>query len=71
MQKENDKLRATIQLLTRGVNPMGKLLDFVQEDLDAMQKEMEMWKKENKENEVALRRENKLVLWQNVFTCSF
>ena len=32
---------------------------ILQEDMDSMQKELEMWRRENKEHEVALRREER------------
>ncbi len=59
VQKEIDKLRGMIQTLTRSANPLGKIMDFVQEDLDQMQKELDMWKTEHKENAIALQREQK------------
>ena len=59
VQKEIDKLRHSIQTLTRSANPLGKIMDFVQEDLDSMQKEWEMWKKEHRENTLALQREQR------------
>ena len=59
VQKEIDKLRAAIQLLTRSANPLGKIMDFVQEDLDSMQKELEVWVQENRENVVSLQREQR------------
>ena len=43
-QKEVDKLRESIQTLTRSANPLGKLMDFLQEDVDAMQRELDTWK---------------------------
>lgn len=39
-----DTLRDTIQKLTRSVNPLGKLMDFLQEDIDSMQMELSMWR---------------------------
>ncbi|KAL4228368.1 TRAF3-interacting protein 1 [Mactra antiquata] len=57
VQREIDKLRGSIQTLTRSANPLGKIMDYVQEDLDSMQKELEKWKEENKEHALALRRE--------------
>ncbi|XP_052265069.1 TRAF3-interacting protein 1-like isoform X2 [Dreissena polymorpha] len=57
VQKEIDKLRSSIQTLTRSANPLGKIMDYVQEDLDSMQKELEKWKQENKEHSLALKRE--------------
>ena len=59
VQKEIDKLRSTIQTLTRSANPLGKIMDFIQEDLDQMQKELEMWKQEHKDNTLALQREQR------------
>ncbi|XP_034940122.1 TRAF3-interacting protein 1 [Chelonus insularis] len=38
--KEIDKLRGTIQMLTRATNPLGKLFDFLQEDVEIMQREL-------------------------------
>ena len=61
VKKEIDKLRGSIQTLTRAVNPLGKILDFVQEDLDSMQKELDVWKQENAQNQVALQREQRYV----------
>ena len=43
-----DKLRGSIQTLTRSANPLGKIMDYVQEDLHSMQKERDMWRTENK-----------------------
>ncbi|XP_021367230.1 TRAF3-interacting protein 1-like isoform X2 [Mizuhopecten yessoensis] len=57
VQKEIDRLRGSIQTLTRSANPLGKIMDYVQEDLDSMQKELERWKTENKEHILALKRE--------------
>ncbi|XP_071154460.1 TRAF3-interacting protein 1-like isoform X3 [Mytilus edulis] len=57
VQKEVDKLRGSIQTLTRSANPLGKIMDYVQEDLDSMQKELERWKTENKEHQIELKRE--------------
>ncbi|XP_076750207.1 intraflagellar transport 54 [Xylocopa sonorina] len=42
--KEIDKLRNTIQTLTRATNPLGKLLDYFQEDVEIMQKELLDWR---------------------------
>ncbi|XP_012145171.2 intraflagellar transport 54 [Megachile rotundata] len=42
--KEIDKLRNTIQSLTRATNPLGKLLDYFQEDVEIMQKELLEWR---------------------------
>lgn len=47
MQKEIDQLRESIQSLSRGANPLAKCVDFVPEDIESMDKELEMWKAEN------------------------
>ncbi len=44
-QREVSRLRESIQTLTRSANPLGKLMDFLQEDVDQMQRELETWKK--------------------------
>lgn len=59
VQKEIDKLRVSIQTLTRSANPLGKVMDYVQEDLDSMQKELQRWKQENKEHALELKRERR------------
>ncbi|XP_046740555.1 TRAF3-interacting protein 1 isoform X3 [Diprion similis] len=42
--KEVDKLRGSIQTLTRATNPLGKLLDYLQEDVEMMQRELHEWR---------------------------
>jgi len=58
-QRDVDRLRSSIQSLTRSVNPLGKILDFLQEDVDAMQKELTVWRNESSENAIALQREQR------------
>lgn len=41
--KEISQLRNAIQSLTRTANPLGKLMNFLHEDLEAMQSELNMW----------------------------
>ena len=43
------------QTLTRSANPLGKLMDFLQEDVDSMQRELETWKTENRTLQAQLR----------------
>jgi len=59
-QREVDKLRGSIQTLTRSANPLGKLMDFLQEDVDSMQRELDQWRKENRELQLELRHEESL-----------
>ncbi|XP_011863655.1 PREDICTED: TRAF3-interacting protein 1 [Vollenhovia emeryi] len=55
--KEIDKLRGTIQTLTRTTNPLGKLLDYVQEDVEMMQKELLDWRSQYRQLSEQLERE--------------
>lgn len=57
MSKEIEKLRGTIQMLTRSANPIGKLMDYLQEDIDSMQKEWKTWHGEYSVNTLALKQE--------------
>lgn len=52
-----DKLRGSIQTLTRSANPLGKIMDYVQEDLHSMQKERDMWRTENRKLADDIKRE--------------
>lgn len=56
-----DTLRDTIQKLTRSVNPLGKLMDFLQEDIDSMQMELSMWRNIYTSTKTDLKRETGLV----------
>uniref|UniRef100_A0A1B0D8H1 TRAF3-interacting protein 1 n=1 Tax=Phlebotomus papatasi TaxID=29031 RepID=A0A1B0D8H1_PHLPP len=53
--QQMDALRESIQKLTRAVNPLGKLMNFLQEDIDSMQREFNMWREMH---QMALRRES-------------
>lgn len=55
--KQMDSLRESIQKLTRSVNPLGKLLDFLQEDIDSMQRELSVWKETNRQTNFELNKE--------------
>ncbi|XP_076637275.1 intraflagellar transport 54 [Colletes latitarsis] len=56
--KEIDKLRNTIQTLTRATNPLGKLLDYFQEDVEIMQKELMEWRNQYQQVNAQLQMEN-------------
>jgi len=43
---EIEALRDSIQQLCRSTNPLGKTLDYIQEDVDGMNKELDYWKLE-------------------------
>ena len=62
IQKEIEKLQSSIQTTTRNVHPLGRLLDLVQENLDAMQKEKEVWVEEHRQNIIELQQRQRLLL---------
>jgi TRAF3-interacting protein 1 len=55
--KETERLREDIQALCQSANPLGKIVDYIQEDVDAMRKEMLQWKEEHAENTLKLSEE--------------
>lgn len=58
--KEIEKLRTSIQTLCRSALPLGKIMDYIQEDMDAMQNELQTWRNENKLHGEALLREQSI-----------
>jgi len=46
-KKDINSLRESIQFLCRNTNPLGKTMDYIQEDFDSMIKELEGWKSES------------------------
>lgn len=57
--KELAQLRNFVQSLSKTAVPLGRMLDFLQEDLDAMKMELKMWKEEHAQNLVALHKEQR------------
>ncbi|XP_060944443.1 TRAF3-interacting protein 1 [Limanda limanda] len=57
--KEIERLRSSIQTVCRSSLPLGKIMDYIQEDMDAMQAELSTWRLENKEHAQALVQEQK------------
>nr|XP_060639685.1 TRAF3-interacting protein 1-like isoform X3 [Anolis sagrei ordinatus] len=57
--KEIDKFRGSIQALCRSALPLGKIMDYIQEDVDAMKTELQIWQNENKQLEEALQKEQR------------
>ncbi|XP_067844055.1 TRAF3-interacting protein 1 isoform X2 [Heptranchias perlo] len=55
--KEIEKLRTSIQTLCRSALPLGKIMDYIQEDMDSMQNELSTWRRENKKHAESLLRE--------------
>uniref|UniRef100_A0A3P8SFY2 TRAF3-interacting protein 1 n=1 Tax=Amphiprion percula TaxID=161767 RepID=A0A3P8SFY2_AMPPE len=57
--REIERLRSSIQMVCRSSLPLGKIMDYIQEDMDAMQAELNTWRKENKEHAQALLQEQR------------
>nr|XP_046260333.1 TRAF3-interacting protein 1 isoform X4 [Scatophagus argus] len=57
--REIDRLRSSIQTVCRSTLPLGKIMDYIQEDMDAMQAELNTWRRENKEHAQALQQEQR------------
>ncbi|XP_051937842.1 TRAF3-interacting protein 1-like [Hippocampus zosterae] len=58
--REIERLRASIQSVCQSALPLGKIMDYVQEDIDAMRAELHGWRRENKEHAQELMREQKV-----------
>lgn len=62
-KKETDAIREQVQSICRAVAPFGKLFDYYQEDMDAMQRELSGWKEEAKRHSSVLTEETKCALY--------
>lgn len=51
-KSELSSLRESIQTLCQNTNPLGKTMDYIQEDLENMHKELEQWKGERRRRAV-------------------
>ncbi|KAM5228672.1 TRAF3-interacting protein 1 [Ctenodactylus gundi] len=60
VSKEIEKLRVSIQTLCKSALPLGKIMDYLQEDVDAMQNELQLWHSENKQHAEALQKEQSI-----------
>ncbi|XP_001358648.3 TRAF3-interacting protein 1 [Drosophila pseudoobscura] len=58
--RQVNDLRDLIQSLTKAINPLGKLMDFIPEDIDAMQLELTMWRDTYTQAATELKRERSL-----------
>ncbi|XP_017076719.2 TRAF3-interacting protein 1, partial [Drosophila eugracilis] len=58
--RQVNDLRDAIQNLTKAINPLGKLLNFIPEDIDAMQLELTMWRDRYTQASTELKREQSL-----------
>nr|XP_035942332.1 TRAF3-interacting protein 1 isoform X2 [Halichoerus grypus] len=65
VSKEIEKLRVSIQTLCKSALPLGKIMDYIQEDVDAMQNELQLWHSENKQHAEALQKEQRFFLAGN------
>ncbi|XP_029462355.1 TRAF3-interacting protein 1 isoform X3 [Rhinatrema bivittatum] len=54
VSKDIEKLRTSVQTLCRSALPLGKIMNYIQEDMDAMQNELQTWRRENRQHEEAL-----------------
>ncbi|XP_030772890.1 TRAF3-interacting protein 1 isoform X5 [Rhinopithecus roxellana] len=59
VSKEIEKLRTSIQTLCKSALPLGKIMDYIQEDVDAMQNELQLWHSENRQHTEALQQEQR------------
>ncbi|XP_073928243.1 TRAF3-interacting protein 1 isoform X5 [Castor canadensis] len=57
VSKEIEKLRVSVQTLCKSALPLGRTMDYIQEDVDAMQNELQLWHSENKQHAEALQKE--------------
>ena len=55
-----EKVRADIQSLCQSTNPLGKTVDLLQEDIDAMEKEYASWMRERKTYTVKLQKQSRV-----------
>ncbi|KAJ8416691.1 hypothetical protein AAFF_G00325690 [Aldrovandia affinis] len=60
VSREMERLRSSAQTVCRSALPLGKVMEYVQEDVDSMQKELEMWRHQNREHALALLREQRI-----------
>ncbi|XP_053804272.1 TRAF3-interacting protein 1 isoform X2 [Vidua chalybeata] len=58
--KEIKKFQGSIQTVCQHVFRLGRTVDYIQEDMDAMRNELLMWRQENREHAEALRREQSI-----------
>ncbi|XP_075566813.1 TRAF3-interacting protein 1 isoform X1 [Pelecanus crispus] len=58
--KEIEKFQVSIQTLCRSALTLGRIMDYIQEDMDAMKNELQMWRHENKQHAEALQKEQSI-----------
>lgn len=60
MNKDLEIIRDSIQKMTRFIRPLGKLLEYIHEDVEAMQSELIMWRQAHVKAMTAIKREKEL-----------
>ncbi|XP_065526619.1 TRAF3-interacting protein 1 [Lathamus discolor] len=55
--KEIEKFQVSIQTLCRSALTLGRIMDYIQEDMDAMKNELQMWRQENRQHAETLQKE--------------
>nr|XP_009943050.1 PREDICTED: TRAF3-interacting protein 1 [Opisthocomus hoazin] len=58
--KEIEKFQVSIQTLCRSALTLGRIMDYVQEDMDAMKNELQTWRHENRQHAEALQKEQSI-----------
>ncbi|NWW94462.1 MIPT3 protein, partial [Rhynochetos jubatus] len=58
--KEIEKFQVSIQTLCRSALTLGRIMDYIQEDMDAMKNELQMWRHENRQHAEALQKEQSI-----------
>ncbi|XP_010159893.1 PREDICTED: TRAF3-interacting protein 1-like, partial [Eurypyga helias] len=58
--KEIEKFQVSIQTLCRSALTLGRIMDYIQEDMDAMKNELQMWQDENRQHAEALQKEQSI-----------
>lgn len=58
---QNEQLRALIQRACQHIHPLGKCIDYVQDDMDQMQRELAEWRRQQTDYDSKLEQERKSV----------
>uniref|UniRef100_A0AAY4CI11 TRAF3-interacting protein 1 n=1 Tax=Denticeps clupeoides TaxID=299321 RepID=A0AAY4CI11_9TELE len=60
VSREIERLRSSIQTVCCSALPLGKIMNYIQEDMDSMQNELQTWRRENREHAHALLQEQRI-----------
>ncbi|XP_071603222.1 TRAF3-interacting protein 1 [Heliangelus exortis] len=58
--KEIEKFQVSIQTLCRSALSLGRIMDYIQEDMDATKNELQMWRQENRQHAETLQKEQSI-----------